>query len=137
MAEISLIRLYLLRASYLVLAVGLGLTIWPAILVPSGEWRLMNSVVASMLGALSLLAVFGLRFPLQMLPLLFFEMTWKAIWLVAIALPLWTADRLDAAFVQTVVECAPAVVFAIVIPWPYVYRTYVTKVGDPWRRRAR
>ncbi len=71
MIEIAPDRLTLLRAGYLLLIVGLGLTIWPSILDLAKSWELTHGVVVSMLGALSLLALVGLRQPLRMLPLLF------------------------------------------------------------------
>lgn len=128
--EVSVFRLYLLRAGYLLLVVGLGLTVWPSILNPAKSWELMHGVVVAMLGAMGLLALLGLRYPLQMLPLLFFELTWKTIWLVRVALPLWTTHRLDADTSETAFECLIAVVYLVVIPWPYVFRTYVLKKGD-------
>jgi hypothetical protein len=136
MTEISVFRLYALRASYLLMAVGLGTTIWPTILDPTHHWALPNGIVASMLGALGLVALLGLRYPLQMLPLLFFEISWKMIWLLRVALPLWSAHQLDAATMETVKACLMVVIFPIVIPWSYVVRNYVTKSGDPWGRSS-
>jgi hypothetical protein len=134
MNRVSMLRLYLLRASYLLLVVGLGLTIWPQILHHAPTWERLHSVAACLLGAMCLLSVLGLRYPLRMLPLLLFEVAWKAIWLSAVALPLWLAHRMDAATSETAIECLMAVVFLFVIPWGYVYRTYVTATGDPWGR---
>jgi hypothetical protein len=125
-------RLNLLRAGYLLLVIGLGLTIWPAILHPGKTWELMNGVVVCMLGAMSALAVLGLRYPLQMLPLLFFEMGWKALWLARVALPALSAHRMDADTTETAFECLIAVVFLAVVPWPYVIQNYVLKSGDRW-----
>ena len=42
MTELPLWRLYGLRAMYLVMAVGLGLVIWPLIISHRPEWPLMN-----------------------------------------------------------------------------------------------
>lgn len=131
--EPSLFRLTLLRAGYLLLVVGLGLTVWPSLVNLSKPFELMHGVVAAMLGAMALLAVLGLRYPLQMLPLLFFELTWKTIWLVRIALPLWHAHRLDADATETAYDCLMAVIFLVVIPWGYVARHYVVKPADRWR----
>jgi len=136
MTELSTLRLTLLRAAYLVLVVGLGLTIWPTILDPAHGWSLMGGVITSMLGAMSALALIGLRHPLKMLPLLFFEMTWKTIWLLRVALPLWSAGRLDDATTETVYECLLIAIFPFLIPWRYVFATYIKKAGDPWLKRA-
>jgi hypothetical protein len=70
-----------------------------------------------------------------MLPLLFFELTWKSIWLLRIALPLWSAHQLDARTWEIVIECLIAVIFLVVIPWRYVFENYMKKVGEPWGRR--
>jgi hypothetical protein len=132
---ISPLRLNLLRLAYLLLVAGLGSIIWPAILDPTLSWPLMSGVVKCMLAALSALAVLGLRYPLKMLPLLFFEIAWKVIWLTRIALPQWTAGTLDEATTQSLFECAALVILLPLIPWDHVYRTYLTTPGDPWFRR--
>jgi hypothetical protein len=132
-AEFSPLRLNLLRAAYLLLVVGLGLTIWPSILSTGQEWPLMSGVVKSMLGALSALAILGLRYPLKMLPLLFFELGWKAIWLLRVALPGWQAGTLDESSITTAFECLAVVVMIPLIPWAYVVRTYFAAPADRWR----
>lgn len=125
----SATRLNLLRAAYLVLVVGLGIFIWPTILDPSKPMVSMGGVVVSMLGAMSALALLGLLHPLRMLPILLFEIGWKTIWLVRVALPLWLDARLDAPTIQRFYECIPVVIFIAIIPWGYVWRTYV--IGRP------
>jgi hypothetical protein len=135
--EVSTFRLYLMRALYLLILVGLGSEIWP-LMFHHRPWDLMHGVACSLLAALSALMALGIRYPLKMLPLLFFELLWKAIWLVAIALPLWRAHQLDAETMETVKACLMGVVLVpIVIPWPYVLANYVKKPGDRWGRVAR
>lgn len=118
-------RLHLLRAGYLLVIVGLGLTLWPSTLDPAKSWEPARGVVVAMLAGFSLLALIGLRHPLRMLPLLFWDLAWKAIWLLRIALPSWVGDRLDATVVQTAMDCLVAIILVAVIPWDYVIRTYV------------
>ena len=132
MTTISPWRLNLLRLAYLLLAAGLGAVIWPDIFDLAKSWTLMTGVVKAMLAAIAALAILGLRYPLKMLPLLFFELAWKAIWLARMALPQATAGTLDENTTQTLYECAAVVILLPLIPWDHVYRTYLTTPGDPW-----
>jgi len=134
MSDVSIFRLYLLRAMYLLIAVGLGVTVWPGILLPGDNVSHMGSVVRSMLGALALVALLGLRYPIKMLPMLLFELTWKVIWVVVFALPPWLSGELDAARQQTLIDCLVGVVLVpIAVPWGYVFRHYLRAPGDRWR----
>ena len=131
--QVSLLRLYALRATYLLLIVGLGVDVWPGIIHHAKPWGLMLGVVQCVLAAVSLVALVGLRYPLQMLPLLFFELVWKSIWLIVIAVPLWSAHQMDANTWETAVACLMGVIFPVVIPWRYVVANYVMRRGDRWR----
>lgn len=133
MKEVSTFRLYLLRAMYLLIAVGLAFTIWPQIIHHPKEWPLWHGVGCSLLGAVSILAALGIRYPLAMLPVLFFELIWKSIWLIAVALPLWSANQMDADNLETAQNCLMAIIIPFTIPWPYVWSHYVKKSADKWR----
>ena len=108
---VSLFRLYLLRVTYLILVVGIGTEFWPGLIQHGAEWPLMRGVAYSMLAALSLLALVGLRYPLAMLPAVFAELLWKTIWLLVVALPKWLSGQMDAAtsdsvgMLSAVAEC--------------------------------
>jgi hypothetical protein len=136
MQELSTARLYALRGCYLLMVVGLGATIWPLLLDPARVPDHMRGIVWSVLAAVSLLALLGIRYPLKMLPLLFFELTWKSLWLLLVALPLWRSGQLDPGTAESVRDCVLAVIFLAVIPWRYVVRHYLRAPGDPWRRAA-
>ena len=134
MSEVSTLRLYLLRIMYLLITLGLGSIIWPR-LISHEPWGHMEGVAFALLGALSALAIVGVRYPLQMLPLLLFELAWKVIWLVAVALPLYRTGQLDAANTSTAFECLLGVLIVpIVLPWKYLFTHYIRKPGDRWRR---
>ena len=135
MPEVSTLRLYALRGTYLLIALMMGLQIWPLILRHPTDVEHMKGVVRSMLGAITLLsALLGLRYPLKMLPLLFIELVWKTVWVLSFGLPLWSAGRLDADTGETMKACLLGVVlFPLAIPWGYVWRHYIAAPGDPWR----
>ena len=128
--EVSLLRLYILRAMYLVLVVGLGAMIVPEILSHELTSR---GVIPALLGAVWLLAVLGLRYPLAMLPLLTFELAWKAIWMIFYGLPQWSAGRYPPTFAEDFFNIAFGAVLLLVIPWGYVWRHYVRAPSERWR----
>lgn len=132
MSEVPVWRLYALRAVYGLMGFAMGSMIWPAIFTHSGDWTPMPGVVKCMLGAMSLLALLGIRYPLQMLPLLFWELAWKTIWLLAVALPAWRSGAMDAATAQTAFETGLVIIVYAAIPWHYVLEHYARKPGDRW-----
>lgn len=131
--QVSLMRLYALRAGYLLLAVGLGLTVWPGLFHHATPWTLSQGVSRCLLAAIAAMAVLGLKYPLKMLPLLFFEMAWKVIWLVVVALPLWMDRHMDVDTLEATYECLGVVIFPLLIPWRYVLDNFMAGHGDRWR----
>ena len=129
--EVSLARLYLLRATYLLLVVGLGAVIVPPLI---SHAPMARGVIPSLLGGVWLLAFIGLRYPLQMLPLLMFEFAWKTIWLLAFGLPQWLAGQMPPTFTEDFQSIAFGVILMpLVIPWGYVYRHYIRQPTARWR----
>jgi hypothetical protein len=131
--EVSLLRLYLLRTAYLIMAAGLAVYVWPAVFDHTSEFASTGGVRVSLLAGLGAVAALGLRYPLQMLPVLIFELVWKAIYLLGFALPLWMAHRIDAAAAEDIQSVAMVVIFLPMIPWRYLYARYVRQRGDRWR----
>lgn len=136
MHDVSTFRLHLLRAMYLLVALGLGLTIWPLILSPPDTVADHRTVIWSLLGALGLLMLLGLRYPLKMLPLMLFELLWKLVWVLAFALRMWRDTGLDDYASETLFACLIGVVLVpLVLPWRYLLDQYVRAPGDRWRGR--
>ena len=137
MNEVSILRLYLLRAMYLLIAAGLASTVWPHIISPPNLLAGPTSVIRALLGALAVMSLLGLRYPLQMIPLLLFELLWKLIWVVASAIPMWRGPGLDPYASETLFACLMGVVLVpLVVPWGYVIERYARSPGDPWGGRS-
>jgi hypothetical protein len=122
--------LYLMRLLYLLNFVLLGLDVWPEIIGHKGAWDPLHGVAFSFWAALSVLSGLGIRYPLKMLPLLLLQLFYKAVWLLAVALPMWSAIRSSA---LTHAMSIGVVVDLIGIPWLYVLANYVKARGDRWR----
>jgi hypothetical protein len=133
MHELSIFRLYTLRLCHLILAVGLGLYMWPSVIHHTADSAIANGIQRSLLAGLGLTAVLGLRYPVQMIPLLLFELIWKAIYLLAFALPLWSARQVTAAAAEDIRACLMVVIFILLIPWRYVARHYIMQPGNRWK----
>ena len=140
MSEVSTFRLYLLRSMYVFTVVGLAIEKLPALLHPE-NLSPGDSVILSVLGATALLAVLGIRYPLKMLPLLFFEFVWKAIWILVFGLPLLLSGGLDpnVSFggTETLIACIVGVVLVpLAIPWGYVLKHYLKVPGARWGKQV-
>jgi hypothetical protein len=134
MHGLSLVRLYLLRAMYALMAVGLAVNFWPLIVDPPTLATDARTVVRALLGSLGLLCALGIRQPVAMLPLLLFELAWKLVWSLAFGLPAWRADRLDDYGAETLVlTLAGVVLLPLVIPWRHVVRAYLLAPAERWR----
>ena len=86
--EVSLVRMYVIRAGCLASATALGSNnlahlIWPD---PMGR-----GMITAMLGGLCVMVAVGIRYPLKMMPIFLFEFFWKTIWLLRFGLPQWLA----------------------------------------------
>jgi hypothetical protein len=131
--EPSTRRLNLMRVGYAFMGVGLAIVKWPLLVQNPASLPVFEGVVACLLTAMSLLAFLGLRYPVRLLPILLFEVTWKVIWIAAVAVPHLIAGDIDAATSSVLVNCSLVVVIIAVIPWRYTWRYYVRTPGDAWR----
>ncbi|MDQ0120994.1 hypothetical protein J2T22_004207 [Pseudarthrobacter defluvii] len=134
-AELPVYRLHMMRCGYLLMAVGLMIVKWP-LLPQAALMPLMDGVVVCILTAMSLLALLGLRYPVAMLPVLLFEVTWKLLWLGIVALPHLIADDMDRATADLLFSVLFVTAILAVTPWGYVWKRFVTARGDAWRRTA-
>jgi hypothetical protein len=130
--ELSVTRLHLMRAGYLLMGVGLVVVKWP-LLAGAHTLPLYEGVTLCLLTAMSVLAFVGVRHPVKLLPILLFESGWKLLWLGLVALPRAVSGDLDPAASDVLVNCSLVGVILAVTPWAYLWRVYVRATGDRWR----
>lgn len=131
MIIVSRVHLVILRTVYCLLALGAGSLSWARLIDSGATFELMDGFAACMLASFSALCLVGIRRPLRMLPILFWEILWKIIWLARIALPAWRVGRIDAALMSNVIACAIVVVVIAVVPWRYAWATYMVARQSP------
>ena len=54
---------------------------------------MIGGLAKSILAVLALMSLIGVRYPLQMLPLMLYEIAWKTIWLTLLAGCAWMAGK--------------------------------------------
>jgi hypothetical protein len=131
-SELPLWRLYLLRAMYALIGLAQGAR------MVSVLWHhapLDRGVMPSLLAAMCLLDLIGIKYPRRMLPLLLFELAWKATWFLGYGLPQWSSGQAPPTFGEDFPAItAGVIIMSLVIPWGYVWRQYVMAPGDRWRK---
>jgi hypothetical protein len=132
MKDVSLLRLYVMRALYLFIVLGLGTFLWPDVIDPAKHWSLQQGFASCMLAAFSLCCLLGLRYPLQMLPVLLWEVIWKTLWLMIVVLPQWMAGHIDESVRSSLFGVGMVVLVYLAVPWPYVFARYFRGHGERW-----
>lgn len=128
------INVYLLRVFYVLMPLFVGTAAWRSILTHEGPWDPVRAVAVCVWAAYPTLSVLGILHPIRMLPLFLFMLAYKAIWLAAIAYPLWRAGALWGTPTGDIAGDFLGLPLAILaVPWGYVFRTYVM---PPKRRLA-
>ena len=128
--EVSLARLYLMRAVALLGIWGLFATVQTLV----AHAPMDRGVHKALIGGLWVMAFLAFRYPLKMVPILLFEMLWKMTWLIFFGLPQWWSGVGSPRLSEDLwgIGAFP-LVCALVIPWGYVWRHYVRAPGERWR----
>jgi hypothetical protein len=119
------VQLWGLRLFYLLMLVFVTPTAWQALLTHAGAWDPLRAVTIAVWATYPALALFGIFRPLRWLPLMFFTIGYKAIWLAFIAWPLWQAGTLwDTPTGEVAASFLALPALAAEVPWGYAWRTY-------------
>lgn len=121
--EVSLVRLYVLRAVALFFAIDGLFSKLPDVIHPDPASR---GIIASLLAGLWVSSFLTVRYPLRMMPIFLFELIWKTLWLIDYGLPQWLAGTGSPRLGRDLFEIGffPLPI-ALIIPWGYVWRRYL------------
>lgn len=128
-------RINAMRFLFLLMAFVMGSFVWKQLLFESADWDVMRGLAKSMLAALALLSLWGVRYPVQMLPLMLYEIAWKTVWLTLIAGRAWMNDKWTPQIDALFYDCIGIVIAYVLVPWRYVWAKYVRRPMEPLRQR--
>jgi hypothetical protein len=106
----------------------LGKDTWTHILTHRGSWEPRDAMAWCVWAAFATLAGLGILRPLKMLPILLLEIFYKVLWLIVVAYPLWSTDKLAGSPAEGTTSAFLWVILPIVVvPWGYVFVNYMYK----------
>lgn len=123
-----------MRFLFLLIALVMGSAVWEQLLFRSADWDVWKGLSKSMLAALALLSLIGVRYPLQMLPLMLYEIAWKTVWILLIAGRAWMADKWTPDIEGLFYDCIGIVIAYFIVPWRYVWARYFRHPMEPLRQ---
>lgn len=125
-------RIWTLRFLFTLIAVILGWQQWSSILEgTASDWPAWKGLGRSMLAILSVLALLGIFQPLKLLIVMVYEMAWKTLWLLIVALPIYLDGREMPTIMDVTLNASGMVLLLVVIPWRYVWWQWVVQPVDP------
>jgi hypothetical protein len=120
------VNIWGLRLFYFLMLVFVAPAAWRVLLSHAGPWDPLHAVAWTVWATYPALALFGLLQPLRWLPLMFFTIGYKTLWLAFVAWPLWQAGTLWGTPTGEIASSFLALPLLIaVVPWGYAYRTFV------------
>ena len=120
------VQLWGLRLFFLLMLVFVAPVGWRVLLTHEGPWDPVRAIAFAVWATYPTLALLALRQPLRWLPLMFFTIGYKAVWLALVAAPLWRSGTLwGTATGEMAISFASLPLLAAVVPWGYAWRTYV------------
>ncbi|MEO0464240.1 MAG: hypothetical protein AAF127_14000 [Pseudomonadota bacterium] len=133
--DVAYWRIVALRIVYLLIVLGLSSFVWQQLLFEAAELATMTGVAKAMMATLVIMSLFGLRYPLDLLPVLIFELLWKCIWMLLIALPAALDDRWTSSIERLFFECVGVLILFVLIPWAYVWARWFSRPAEGWLPR--
>jgi hypothetical protein len=123
------IQIWGLRLFYFLMLVFVTPTAWRVLVTHAGAWDPLHGIAWAVWATYPALALFGLLQPLRWLPLFFFTIGYKALWLAVVALPMWRAGTLAGTQTGEIAQSFLMLpLLVLVVPWGYAWRTFI--VGD-------
>lgn len=124
------INIWALRILFFLMAVFVAPRAWMTIARHEGPWDPYRAVAFAVWAIYPTMSILGVFRPLRFLPIMLFMIGYKGLWLVIVAYPLWRAGQLDGAVATMAIAFISAPIGALIVPWRYVWRAYVsTPVG--------
>lgn len=120
------INIWGLRVFYFLMAAFVATDAWKTLIAHEGPWDNMRAIAYCVWAAYPTLAILGLIHPLRMLPIMFFTIGYKTLFLLFVSYPLWASGTLAGSAAEPMTKIflwMPALL--AVIPWKYAFRTYV------------
>ncbi|MEM9311960.1 MAG: hypothetical protein AAGA34_10985 [Pseudomonadota bacterium] len=132
--RVAMWRIWMLRFLFALIAVILGWQQWSAILEGTPhDWPAWKGLGRAMLAVLSVLAMVGIFQPLKLIIVMVYEMAWKTLWLLMVALPTYLEGRDMPTIMDVTINSLGMVLLLCVIPWRYVWWQLFGQPSDPWR----
>ena len=127
--QVSLARLYAIRAVALLGVYGLFTTVMTLVDHAPDERGMLKAMVSG----LWVMCLITIRYPLKMVPILIFELVWKLLWLIFFGIPQWSTGVGSPRLAEDLwLIGAFPIVCVLVIPWGYVWRHFIKAPAERW-----
>ncbi len=119
-------RLHLMRGLFFLNFISLAFDTWPMIFSPQEQLDTLTGVTYSFWASFALLNLFGIRFPIRLLPILLIQLFYKSAWIIGTYMPAYANGQLNEDLHHFLKVCIGGIALnLIVIPWDFVFKYYL------------